>query len=151
MLMHEALMWFLDFGMLHLWKNSRTNTPTPTVLRDVLFYYTWSLIRWRGIWPFHYWLLESQSCCFSTVTRWSKLFASDKYNATLTIRSYFSLQVWWYCSFDVNMELSLSQRMFQEVTLGSSVPSSGPNGEGLAPELIDYPHPTLKSHRWYKT
>ena len=51
------------------------------------------------------------------------------------------------CSFDVNMELSLSQRPFQEVTLGSSVPSSGPNGKGIAPELIDYPHPTLKSHR----
>ena len=43
-------------------------------------------------------------------------------------------------SFDVNMELSLS-----------SVPSSGPNGEGLAPEFIDYPHPSLKSHRSYKT
>ena len=54
-------------------------------------------------------------------------------------------------SFDVNMELSLSQRPFQEVTSGSSVPSSGPNGEGRAPEFIDYPHPPLKSHRSYKT
>jgi len=50
-------------------------------------------------------------------------------------------------SFDVNMELSLSQQPFQEVTLGSSVPSSGPNGEDRVPELIDYPHPTLKTHR----
>ena len=47
-------------------------------------------------------------------------------------------------SFDVNMELSLSQRPFQE---GSSVPASGPNGEGRAPELIDYRHPSLKGHR----
>ena len=39
------------------------------------------------------------------------------------------------------MELSLSQRPFQEVISGSSVPSSGPNGEGRAPEFIDYPHP----------
>ena len=54
-------------------------------------------------------------------------------------------------SFDVNMVLSLSQRPFQEVTSGSSVPSSGPNGEGRAPEFIDYPHPPLKSHRSYKT
>ena len=50
-------------------------------------------------------------------------------------------------SFDVNMELSLSQRPFQEVILGSSVPSSDPNGEGRAPELIGYLHPPLKSHR----
>ena len=55
------------------------------------------------------------------------------------------------CSFDVNIELSLSQRPFQEVTSGSLVPSSGPNGEDRVPELIDYPHPTLNSHRWYKT
>ena len=55
-------------------------------------------------------------------------------------------------SFDVNMELSLlSQRPFQEVRSGSSVPSSGPNGEGRAHEFIDYPHPPLKSHRSYKT
>ena len=39
------------------------------------------------------------------------------------------------------MEHSLSQRPFQEVISGSSVPSSGPNGEGRAPEFIDYPHP----------
>ena len=32
---------------------------------------------------------ESQSCCFSTVTRWSKLFASDNYNVALATRSYF--------------------------------------------------------------
>ena len=31
-------------------------------------------------------------------------------------------------------------------TSGSSVPSSGPNGGGREPELIDYPHPLLKSH-----
>ena len=42
------------------------------------------------------------------------------------------------------MELSLSQRPFQEVTSGSSVPSSGRNGEGRAPEFIDYPHPPLR-------
>ena len=44
------------------------------------------------------------------------------------------------------MKLSLSQRPFQEATSGSSVSSSGPNGEGRAPEMIDYPHPPLKSH-----
>ena len=49
-------------------------------------------------------------------------------------------------SFDVNMELSLIQRPFREVTSGSSVPSSGRNGGDRAPELIDYPHPLLKSH-----
>ena len=55
----KALMWFPDFGTLHLWKNFRTNAPIPTVLGDVLFYYTWSLIRWQGIWSFHHRLLES--------------------------------------------------------------------------------------------
>lgn len=95
----EALMWFPDVGMLHLWKDSRTNAPTLTVLGDVFFDYTWSLIRWRGIWPFHHLLQESQSRCFSTVTRWSKLFASDNYNATIAIRSYFFLQDQWYSLF----------------------------------------------------
>ena len=52
-------------------------------------------------------------------------------------------------SFDVNKELSPSQRPFQEVTSGSSVPSSSPNAEGRALELIDYPRAPLKSHRWY--
>ena len=51
----------------------------------------------------------------------------------------------------LNMELSLSQRPFQEVTSGSSIPSSGPKGESRAQVLIDCPHSPLKSHRCHKT
>ena len=47
----------------------------------------------------------------------------------------------------LNMELSLSPRPLQEVTSGSSIPSSGPNGESRAPVLIDCPHSPFKSHR----
>ena len=47
----------------------------------------------------------------------------------------------------LNMELSLSQRPFQEVTSGSSIPSSGPNGESRAPVLIDCPHSPFENHR----
>ena len=50
-------------------------------------------------------------------------------------------------SFMLNMELSLSPRPLQEVTSGSSIPSSGPNGESRAPVLIDCPHSPFKSHR----
>jgi len=145
---------FTNFGMLHLWKNSRTNAPIPTVLGNVLFDYTWSLIRWRGVWPFHHRLLESPSVMLLSFLPWrdgaSYSQATTTTSLSLSVLT-FPSRIEDIRSFDVNMELSLSQRPFQEVTSGSSVPSSGPNGEGRAPELIDYPHPPLKSHRRYTT
>ena len=140
------------FGMLHLWKNSRTNAPIPTVLGNVLFYYTWSLIRWRGIWPFHHRLLESLSHVAFLLDAMEQAILKRQLQRPVSLSILtFPSRIEDSRSFDVNMELSLNQRPFQEVTSGSSVPSSGRNGEGRAPEFIDYPHTSLKSHRSYKT
>ena len=96
-------------------------------------------IRWRGIWPFHHRLLESQSCQESAPGHVAFLPWRDgaSYSQATTTTSLllsvltFSSREEDIHSFDVNMELSVSQRSFQEVTSGSSVPSSGPNVDFL--------------------
>ena len=45
----------------------------------------------------------------------------------------------------------VSDRSKRSHRVARYIPSSGPNGEGRAPELIDCPHSPLKSQRWYKT
>ena len=127
-----------------LMKEFQNQCAYPHSTRECPFWLHLVTIRWRGIWPFHHRLLESQSCQESAPGHVAFLPWRDgaSYSQATTTTS-LSLSVLTFpsrikdiCSFDNNMELSLSQ----EVTLGSSVPSSGPNnGEGRAPELIDYP------------
>ena len=122
-----------------LMKEFQNQCAYPHSTRECPFWLHLVTIRWRGIWPFHHRLLESQSCQESAPGHVAFLPWRDgaSYSQATTTTS-LSLSVLTFSSrkedihsFDVNMELSVSQRSFQEVTSGSSVPSSGPNVDFL--------------------
>ena len=102
----EALMWFPDFGMLHLWKDSRTKAPTPTILEDVLSDYTWSLIRWRGVCLFHHLLRKSLSHVAFLPLRDGASYSQATTTTPLSLSVLtFPFRIDDIRSFDVNMEL----------------------------------------------
>ena len=133
----------------------RIPEPTRAYLhntRGCPFWLHGSLIRWRGVWLFHHLLRKSLRHVAFLPWRDGASYSQATTTTPLSLSVLtFPSRIEDIRSFDVNMELPLIQRPFQEVTSGSSVPSSGPNGGGRAPEFIDYPHPLLKSHIWYKT
>ena len=126
----NAISWFRDAALMKGSQNQRAYPHSTWGWGSFLI----TLGNWFDDEAFGYSIIDSKSLSHVAFLPWRD---GASYSQATTTTS-LSLSVLTFSSrkedihsFDVNMELSVSQRSFQEVTSGSSVPSSGPNVDFL--------------------